>query len=188
MACRSAPILLRAMQAGLLRFTLFIDPYGQFQGVPSQLNASPTDALFWQDFASSFAAAPPGSAQDFSQSFRENFNVTLTAGYPNQMRLPGHVVAVVEGKHGLESESLSWVVFRVKPVRGEQRMLPFVDRTNSEGAVSESTVGIVLLQGWEVHFNMPETLTASKVQERVKSMVGGVLRSEDVMTSLFLLN
>ncbi|KAL2913520.1 hypothetical protein HK105_206980 [Polyrhizophydium stewartii] len=189
MACRSAPILARAMQAGLLRFTVFIDPNGAFKGVPSQLNASEVDRLFWQDFAASFAAAPPGSAQDFSQSFREHFNVTLTASYPTQTRLPGHVMAVVgaEGKLGQETEAVSWVVFRVKTVRSEQRLLPYVDRTDTDGIV-ESTVGLVLLLGWELHFNMPETLTASKVQERVKSVVHGVMRNEDVLMSLFLLN
>ncbi|KAJ8326946.1 hypothetical protein O5D80_004373 [Batrachochytrium dendrobatidis] len=190
MACRAAPILTKAMNAGLLRFTVFIDPYGQFKGVPTQLLSASQDLQFWRDFASSFAAAPPGSAQDFSQSFRENFNVTLTASYPTHMRLPGHVVAVVDvdGKQGQESESLSWMLFRVKTVRAEQRQLPYVDRTNLEGSVLESTVGLVLLHGWELHFNMPETLTASKVHERVKSMLHGVIRSEDIMTSLYLLN
>ncbi|KAH6582171.1 hypothetical protein BASA50_001193 [Batrachochytrium salamandrivorans] len=190
MACRAAPILTKAMNAGLLRFTVFIDPYGKYKGVPSQLLSQATDLMFWQDFASSFAAAPPGSAQDFSQSFRENFNVTLTASYPTQMKLPGHVIAVidVDGKPGQESEALSWVVFRVKTMRSERRQLLYVDRTSSEGPVSESTVGLVLLHGWELHFNMPETLTASKVLERTKTMVHGLLRSEDIMTNLFLLN
>ncbi|KAI8921797.1 hypothetical protein BC831DRAFT_552858 [Entophlyctis helioformis] len=166
MACRASPILSRAISAGLLRFTVFIDPYGRFKGVPAQLNAVPADALFWQDFAWSFAAAPPGSVQDFSQSFREHFNVTLTPSYPSMMRLPGHTIAVVGSdvsKPTQESEAVSWVVFRVKTVRNTPHKLPFVDRTGMDGSVSQSSAGVVLLHGWELHFNMPETLTASKL-------------------------
>ncbi|KAI8905010.1 hypothetical protein EDD86DRAFT_249241 [Gorgonomyces haynaldii] len=171
MAIRSIQLFSRAMELGLRSFSIQIDPNGLAKGIPRQLFQTRRDRHFWHDFSHSFVMAPPGSTDDFGLAFREHFNVTLTPSYPNMVL----AVTNMDGKP-TEHEAVSWVVFRTKLIRTPPQQLTY------------GMCGLVLLDAYELQFTLPDTLTASTIPERVKTVVNGILKSEDVMVDILMLN
>jgi hypothetical protein len=161
LACRFLPILQRAIEIKLLQFSVVIDFKGNYKGVPSLLQ-HPSDFKFWNQFCSSFAQAPPGSKDDFGHQFLSSFNVMLNPLFPRSTSLPGNPICVQVDSKMRESTNISYVLFRVKNIRVPSKQLKFVDR---RGDSKESKVELLFLDGWQLDFCLPSTLTASQIND-----------------------
>lgn len=158
LACRFLPILQRALEVKLLQFSVVIDCKGNYKGVPNLLQ-NPGDYKFWNQFCTSFAQAPPGSTDDFGHQFLSCFNVMLNPVFPRTSSLPASPIAVQVDK-AKETTNISYVLFRVKNIRVPSKQLKFVDR---RGENRESKVQLMFLDGWQLDFCLPTTLTASQI-------------------------